>query len=179
MASELQGPLRDYDEIYAYLEAHIRKKNRVQIVVEEFLGMTDRTSDGDTRSPSPNTRMPSPIIMNKCKGKGKGKRTMNSVPDSKRKGANAISPDIESQQPKKREHSPDRETSKKFRPEIVNGETPVKLKIDKVKTKREKQSKGDPITEEMLYGPFDFTKHRQGKGITVGTSMQSLFQLIN
>ena len=39
--AESNGKERDYAEIYAYLEAHIEKRNRVPIVVEELLGMTE------------------------------------------------------------------------------------------------------------------------------------------
>ena len=160
-----KGPLRDYDEVYAYLEAHIKKRNRVQIVVEEFLGMADKMAEGESRSPSPHLRQPSPVPMGKCKGKGKGKKT--SVPDSQRMGANAISPEVEIK-PKKRDHSPEDEPSKKFKSsegsapsqevgKSVNGKAKIK------REKRERPARADPITEEMLYGPFDFSKHRNGK----------------
>ena len=49
-----KGPPRSFDEVYAYLEAHITKENRVQIVVEEFVEMNMTTEDGAaSRSPSP------------------------------------------------------------------------------------------------------------------------------
>jgi len=158
-----KGPLRDYDEVYAYLEAHIKKRNRVQIVVEEFLGMADKMAEGESRSPSPHLRQPSPILTGKCKGKGKGKRT--SVPDSQRMGADAISPEVEIK-PKKRDHSPEDEPSKKFKssegPPAPSQEVSIsgggKARIKR--EKRERPARADPITEEMLYGPFDFSKHR-------------------
>ena len=64
-----KGLLSDYDEVYAYLEAHLKKTNRVQIVVEEFLGMVDRMEEEERRSPSPQLRQPSPIVSGKWKGK--------------------------------------------------------------------------------------------------------------
>ena len=159
-----KGPLRDYDEVYAYLEAHIKKRNRVQIVVEEFLGMADKMAEGESRSPSPQMRQPSPVTVGKCKGKGKGKKTATSVPDSQKMGAAAISPDVEVK-PKKRQHSPEEEVCKKFKPEItVPTVDPVKaVPSEKIKCKRERPNRADPITEEMLYGPFDFSKHRNGE----------------
>ena len=49
-----KGPQKSFDEVYAYLEAHITKENRVQIVVEEFVGMNMNSEDGAaSRSPSP------------------------------------------------------------------------------------------------------------------------------
>jgi len=163
-----KGPLRDYDEVFAYLEAHIKKRNRVQIVVEEFLGMADKLEEGESRSPSPQLRQPSPVLSGKYKGKGKGKKTVSLVPESQLLGASAISPDIDVKI-KKREHSPDNELSKKLKPS--SSEDPgqsqevSKPAGDKVKIKREKRerparARGDPITEETLYGPFDFSKHR-------------------
>jgi len=158
-----KGPLRDYDEVYAYLEAHIKKRNRVQIVVEEFLGMVDRIGEEGSRSPSPQLRQPSPIISGKCKGKGKGKKTVNAEPLGKLLGVSAISPEIDVKA-KKREHSPEEDLSKKFKAEdtAINKED-TKSVVEKAKVKKEKKerpSRSDPITEEMLYGPFDFSKHR-------------------
>ena len=67
-----KGPLRNFDEIYAYLEAHLYKPNRVQIVVEEFLGMNN--TDERSRSPSPTLRLPedAPPIVEQLSVKGKG-----------------------------------------------------------------------------------------------------------
>ena len=73
--------MRTFDEIYAYLEAHIHKSNRVQIVVEEFLGMHDE--EDASRTPSPNFRLPEPEdpggnddnIDFSGKGKGVGKNS--------------------------------------------------------------------------------------------------------
>merc|ERR1740137_254392 len=78
-------------------------------------------------------------------------------------GAAAISPDVEVK-PKKRQHSPEEEVCKKFKPEItVPTVDPVKaVPNEKIKCKRERPTRADPITEEMLYGPFDFSKHRNG-----------------
>jgi len=158
-----KGPLRDYDEVYAYLEAHIKKRNRVQIVVEEFLGMVDRIGEEGSRSPSPQLRQPSPIISGKCKGKGKGKKTVNVEPLGKILGVSAISPDIDAKS-KKREHSPEEDLSKKFKAEdSAKNQEDKKSVVEKAKVKKEKKdrpSRSDPITEEMLYGPFDFSKHR-------------------
>ena len=46
-----QGPTLSFDEVYAYLEAHFYEANRVQIVVEELLGMTN-VEDDDSSSTS-------------------------------------------------------------------------------------------------------------------------------
>ena len=68
-----KGPLKDYEEVYAYLEAHMEKKDRVQIVVEEFVGMAEEMAEGESRSPSLEILQNSPI--NKGKGKGTTKVT--------------------------------------------------------------------------------------------------------
>ena len=158
-----KGPLRDYDEVYAYLEAHLKKTNRVQIVVEEFLGLVDRMGEEASRSPSPQLRQPSPIVSGKCKGKGKGKKTIVD-PVAKLLGVKAISPDVDT---KKRDHSPEDDISKKFKTEeSATNQGVTKSVIEKSKMKKEKKeraNRSDPITEEMLYGPFDFSKHRNGK----------------
>ena len=103
-----KGPLKDYEEVNAYLEAHIEKKNRVQIVVEEFLEMAEVMDEGESRSPTLEMGQTSP----KDKGKGKGKTTVTSGPVRKKIGANEISPEVK---PKKREHSPEDELGKKLR----------------------------------------------------------------
>ena len=41
-------------QVYAYLEAHMYKQNRVQIVVEEFLGMVESRRE---ETPSPQVRL--------------------------------------------------------------------------------------------------------------------------
>ena len=67
-----KGPLRNFDEIYAYLEAHLYKPNRVQIVVEEFLGMNN--TDERSRPPSTTLCLPedAPPIVEQLSVKGKG-----------------------------------------------------------------------------------------------------------
>merc|ERR1719447_1865437 len=79
------GPPQEWEEVYAYLEAHLLKPNRVQIVVEEFLGMAESRREEEEETPPPSLRQPSPEphVMGKGKGKGKGKRM----------GARAISPE--------------------------------------------------------------------------------------
>ena len=58
-----------FEEVYAYVEAHFHKVNRVQLVVEEFLEM----HGGDDRSSSPEIIEVEVIEKNKSKAKGKGK----------------------------------------------------------------------------------------------------------
>ena len=60
-----QGPRLQFDEVYAYLEAHMFEPNRVQIVVEELLGMTR------SRSPSPEIRQVDPNTSQTFTNKGK------------------------------------------------------------------------------------------------------------
>lgn len=73
-----KGPPRSFDEVYAYLEAHITKHNRVQIVVEEFVGMN--SDEGGSRNPTPDLRAQEPdqetsTIQFRGKGKGVGKNS--------------------------------------------------------------------------------------------------------
>ena len=60
-----------FDEVFAYVEAHYHKPNRVQLIVDEFLDMHE--DGGDERSSSPE------IIevenQSKVKGKGVGKNS--------------------------------------------------------------------------------------------------------
>ena len=59
------------DEVYAYLEAHHYKVNRVQIVVEEFLGMTNKEDD-HSRSAFPDiSQLDKTDVFQKGKGVGK------------------------------------------------------------------------------------------------------------
>ena len=53
------GPPQEWEEVYAYLEAHLLKPNRVQIVVEEFLGMAESRREEEASS-TPSLRQPSP-----------------------------------------------------------------------------------------------------------------------
>ena len=64
-----QGPPRSFDEIYAYLEAHLEAHNRVQIVVEEFL---DMNAGLESRTPSPTFRQEDLDEDHEPKVKGKG-----------------------------------------------------------------------------------------------------------
>ena len=80
------GPRRTFDEVYAYLEAHFHKSNRVQVVVEEFLGMNDQ-EDG-LRSPPRNLRLPESgdpgsnhdNVVGKGKGVGKNSNAFRKGP---------------------------------------------------------------------------------------------------
>ena len=74
-----KGPQLDSDEVSAYLEAHLMKRNRVQIVTEELLGgMVVRIEEEDTRPPhSPQLGHGPPSISGKWIGNGKGKKSLN------------------------------------------------------------------------------------------------------
>jgi len=100
------GPMKEFEEVYAYLEAHIEKKNRVQVVVEEFLGMAEEMDEGVSRSTSLEIGQTSPLN----KGKGKGKKTVTYGLDWQKIGANEMKVKL-----KKRERSPEDELSKKLR----------------------------------------------------------------
>ena len=149
------GPPQAWEEVYAYLEAHLLKPNRVQIVVEEFLGMAESRREEEA-SPPPSLRQPSPEphLVGKGKGKGKGKRM----------GARAISPEAISsketspERVDKRDHSPEKEKSKKQKTEEASGETsPI---LGAKKKRHRKPARRPSLSDEMLYGPFDFSSHR-------------------
>ena len=57
-----------FEEVYAYVEAHFHKANRVQLIVEEFLAM----NEGDDSPDSPEIIEVEVIEKNKSKAKGKG-----------------------------------------------------------------------------------------------------------
>ena len=149
------GPPQEWEEVYAYLEAHLLKPNRVQIVVEEFLGMAESRREEEA-SPPPSLRQPSPEphVMGKGKGKGKGKRI----------GARAISPEAISsvettpERVEKRDHSPEKEKSKKQKTEEAPGDSsPI---LGAKKKRHRKPARQSSLSDEMLYGPFDFSSHR-------------------
>ena len=147
------GPPQEWEEVYAYLEAHLLKPNRVQIVVEEFLGMAESRREEEV-SPPPSLRQLSPEPYIKGKGKGKGKRI----------GARAISPEAISsvettpERADKRDHSPEKEKSKKQKTEEAPGETsPI---LGAKKKRHRKPARRPSLSDEMLYGPFDFSSHR-------------------
>ena len=48
------GHCHSFLQVYAYLEAHLLKVNRVQIVVEEFLGMAESRRE---ETPSPHVEL--------------------------------------------------------------------------------------------------------------------------
>ena len=104
-----------------------------------------------------------PIVSGKLKGNGKGKKTIVN-PATKFLGVKAISPAVDI---KKRDHSPESDIRKKFKTEAsAKNQGVTKSVVEKSKMKKVKKeiaNRSDPITEEMLYGPFDFSKHRNGK----------------
>ena len=59
-----------FEEVYAYVEAHYHKPNRVQLIVDEFLDMHE--DEGEERSSSPEIIEVEVIEKNKSKVKGKG-----------------------------------------------------------------------------------------------------------
>ena len=176
-----KGPPRSFDEVYAYLEAHISKHNRVQIVVEEFVGMN--SDESGSRTPTPDLRAEEPDletsqIQFRGKGKGVGKNSSTFRPVKSQPPTPDASPDASTSTivspvavALKRNNSPsDRdgaEASKR-----VKVESDVTTDVDGVKVKKEirsdtsfavkkeKPARGDPITADMLYGPFDFKQHR-------------------
>ena len=151
------GPPQEWEEGYAYLEAHLLKPNRVQIVVEEFLGMAESRREEEEETPPPSLRQPSPepSLVGKGKGKGKGKRL----------GVRAISPEaispveITPERVEKREHSPEEEKPKKQKTE-GEGVAPNELNPIVKKKRYRKPVRQSPLSDEMLYGPFDFSSHR-------------------
>ena len=155
-----QGPLRNFDEVYAYLEAHLYKPNRVQIVVEEFLGMTN-IEDDDSRSPSPDIRQVEDKTEVFQKGKGVGKK-------SKLKAVK----DEDTKEPETPETTDNINASKRNLISDGKSSSPEKKKIkleegvnsssqlNPSKIKKEKSVRADPLTEDMLHGPFDFSQHR-------------------
>ena len=80
------GPMRTFDEIYAYLEAHVYKTNRVQLVVEELLGLNDEEEGPRIASPNPLPDLEDQGG-NHGKGKGMGKNSRKSMLE--RKGTTA------------------------------------------------------------------------------------------
>ena len=164
------GPPQEWEEVYAYLEAHLLKPNRVQIVVEEFLGMAESRREEEEASPPPSLRQPSPEphVMGKGKGKGKGKRM----------GARAISPEAISsvettpERVDKRDHSPEKEKSKKQKTEEAPGESsPI---LGAKKKRHRKPARQSSLSDEMLYGPFDFSSHRNPASRCNGQRTQNL-----
>ena len=174
-----KGPPRSFDEVYAYLEAHITKHNRVQIVVEEFVGMN--SDECGSRTPTPDLRAEEPDqetseVQFRGKGKGVGKNSSTFRPVK----SHPPTPDA----------SPEASTSTIVSPvavalkrNISHGDTDGDEALKKVKVesdvttdgvkvkkenrsgssyavKKEKPTRGEPITADMLYGPFDFKQHR-------------------
>ena len=170
------GPAQEWEEVYAYLEAHLLKPNRVQIVVEEFLGMAESRRE-EQESPRAREESPEPQALAKGKGKGKGKRV----------GARAISPEAaplveEVREAVKREHSPEEEVGKKQKTvaerqvEVEESQVDVEesqvkveerqVKVEerqvraKEKRRHRRQARQSPLTDDMMHGPFDFSSHR-------------------
>ena len=168
---EEKGPrLLNFDEIYAYLEAHLWKPNRVQIVVEEFLGMNDIGSHSRTPSPhvfhSEQGKEEDEPRQFSGKGKGVGKNSNKFRPvsppvDNDASTSKVIS--IASPRAVKRKDSHEEEDSaKKVKLEgsVEDVEANVKTSDPIVPKAKVSTIKDDPITPDMLYGPFDFTQHR-------------------
>ena len=165
-----QGPLRNFDEVYLYLEAHLNKPNRVQIVVEEFLGMSN-IEDDTSRSPSPDVRQvdPSQVFQ---KGKGVGKNSkFKPIKDDATK-------DAENSNASKRNLSTDgTSSSPEQNKKIKLEETPTSSNsLVPVKVKKEKAVRREPLTEDMLHGPFDFSQHRSGANHRNSRRTQNLSQ---
>ena len=168
-----QGPLRNFDEVYLYLEAHLEKHNRVQIVVEEFLGMTN-IEDDPSRSPSPDVRQVDQSQVFK-KGKGVGKNSkFKPIKDDEAKetevndNSNANKRNLSSES---KSSCPDQ--NKKIKLEETGNTNSSWLPI---KVKKEKAVRGDPLTEDMLHGPFDFSQHRSEANNRNGRRTQNLSQ---
>ena len=176
-----KGPPRSFDEVYAYLEAHISKHNRVQIVVEEFVGMN--SDESGSRTPTPDLRAEEPDletsqIQFRGKGKGVGKNSSTFRPVKSQPPTPDASPEASTSTivspvavALKRNNSPsDRdgaEASKRVKVEsdVTTDGDGVKVKKEirsdtSFAVKKEKPARGDPITADMLYGPFDFKQHR-------------------
>ena len=177
-----KGPPRSFDEVYAYLEAHITKHNRVQIVVEEFVGMN--SDEMGSRTPTPDLRAEEPDLETshlqfRGKGKGVGKNSSTFRPVKSQPPTPDASPEASTSTivspvavAMKRNSSPsDRdgaEASKKVKVESdVTNDAGAGVKVKKdtqcdtsFAVKKEKPARGDPITADMLYGPFDFKQHR-------------------
>ena len=158
-----QGPLRNFDEVYAYLEAHLYKPNRVQIVVEEFLGMTN-IEDDNSRSPSPDIRQVEDKTEVFQKGKGVGKKSkLKAVQDGETKEPETTeTPETtDNVNASKRNLLSDEKSSapEKKKIKLEDGVT-SSSQPNPSKTKKEKNGRADPLTEDMLHGPFDFSQHR-------------------
>ena len=167
---EEKGPrLLNFDEIYAYLEAHLWKPNRVQIVVEEFLGMNDIGSHSRTPSPeifrSEQGKEEDEPRQFSGKGKGVGKNSNKFRPvsppvDNDASTSKVIS--IASPRAVKRKDSHEEEDiAKKVKLEGSVEPVDANKTSDPIVPKAKVGTiKDDPITPDMLYGPFDFTQHR-------------------
>ena len=172
-----KGPPRSFDEVYAYLEAHITKHNRVQIVVEEFVGMN--SDENGSRTPTPDLRAQEPdqetsTIQFRGKGKGVGKNSSTfrpvkshpPTPDASPEASTStiVSPVAVAIKRTISRGDTDRdEALKKVKVEsdVTDDRDKVKQEIRTVHAvKKEKPARGDPITPDMLYGPFDFKQHR-------------------
>jgi len=71
----------NFEEVYAYIEAHYKKSNRVQLVVEEFLEMHGIDENRNrSRSSSPEI-IEVKVDQIKSKGKGVGKKSKRAAPD--------------------------------------------------------------------------------------------------
>ena len=180
-----QGLPRSFDEIYAYLEAHLEKPNRVQIVVEEFVGMHQATI---SRTPSPIFRQvdqePPPDSDDdsnqgfKDKGKGIGKNSRLFKP-VKQEPTSTVQADISAPVAMKRSNSSPPElpsaseetTNSHKKIKLGEEETPEQEQMRPIlfrglegadKTKRKRPAKTEALTEDMLHGPFNFSQHRGG-----------------
>ena len=165
-----KGPPRSFDEVYAYLEAHITKENRVQIVVEEFVGMN---SDEDgSRTPSPDLKVGAldqeeedTHLKFRGKGKGVGKNSSTfrpvkahpPTPDASASTSTIVSPVAVAQKRNISSGEIETEATKKVK---VESDSVTDDRFVPTKVKKEKPRRGETITADMLYGPFDFKQHR-------------------
>ena len=133
-------------------------------MVEEFLGMTN-IEDDESRSPSPDIRQ---VEKDKTevfqKGKGVGKKSkLKAVKDDETKEPEAPETTDNSNASKRNLISDGKSSSpEKKKIKLEEGNISTGTQSNPSKVKKEKSVRADPLTEEMLHGPFDFSQHRAG-----------------
>merc|ERR1740122_900718 len=171
-------------EIYAYLEAHLKEVNRVQIVVEELSGTND-TSPVHSREASPVREMGHNEPKGKS-GKGtyrKGGKATAKGEKEKVLGIRAISPETTLEEVSSTSSS---RTEKRHHGEESEEKVVKKMKIDQLQESkssserrvkksssqpRKHQTKWNPAEDaNLLHGPFDFKAHRSDNNSSAKSS---------
>ncbi len=162
-------PKKSFHEVYSYLEAYYDKPNRVEIVLNEFIEQGGADEVENKQQPPEDEDEPE---QRKPKGKtGNGMKSKNSKKNS------AEQPDMGEEEERWRRrdgYDDDGKRVSKRKSDVAEemDQSPKKAKGGKIKGKgkgkgkssAERNRKEADLSENLIYGPFDFSAHRQEKG---------------